>query len=107
MGKKKEMLKEDSESYKLAEKLFREIYGYDPEIIEGNPQHELIVAALQKGMVHGAKLQQERMYNEDEVRKIAKWAFELHRRNDLDDEELENEFIEKLNKSIELCKPTN
>ena len=27
------MLKEDSESYKLAENLFREIYGYDPEII--------------------------------------------------------------------------
>ena len=56
MGKKEEMLKEDSESYKLAENLFREIYGYDPEIIEGNPQHELIVAALQKGMVHGANI---------------------------------------------------
>ena len=45
---KMELIKEDFGSYKLAEKLFREIYGYPPEILEGNQQHELIVAALQK-----------------------------------------------------------
>jgi hypothetical protein len=48
---KQETLEEDSESYKLAKNLFTEIYGYNSEIIEGNQQHELIVAALQKGMV--------------------------------------------------------
>lgn len=53
----KEKLVEDANSYELAKNLFIELYGYEPQIIEGNQQHELIVAALQKGIVYGANLQ--------------------------------------------------
>jgi len=60
---KQETLEEDSSSYQLAKNLFTEIYGYSPEIIKGNLQHEIIVAALQKGMVYGAKWQQEQLIN--------------------------------------------
>jgi hypothetical protein len=67
---KQETLEEDSESYKLAKNLFTEIYGYNSEIIEGNQQHELIVAALQKGMVYGAKRQQEQDKNKYSVEEV-------------------------------------
>jgi len=58
---KQETLQEDHVSYKLAENLFTEIYGYPPKIIEGNQQHETIVAALQKGMVYGSKYSKEEL----------------------------------------------
>lgn len=64
---REETLEEDFESYALAEKLFKQIYGYEPEIIAGNLQHEIIVAVLQKGMVYGA--QQERIYSEEVLKK--------------------------------------
>ena len=64
---KQETLEEDFESYELAEKLFEEIYGYKAEIIKGNLQHEVKVAALQKGMVYGSKWQAKRDYSEEEV----------------------------------------
>lgn len=67
---KKETLEEDATSYELAKSLFEEFYGYDPQIIEGNRQHELIVAALQKGIVYGANLQAKKMYSEVEVLKL-------------------------------------
>lgn len=63
-------LEEDFKSYELAEKLFEKIYGYKPEIIEGNQQHEIIVAALQKGMVYGAKWQAEQDKNKFSEEKL-------------------------------------
>lgn len=65
-----ETFEENSESYKSAENLFKEIYGYEPEIISGNQQHELLVAALQKGIVYGAKWQKEQdknKYSEEDL----------------------------------------
>lgn len=61
---------EDSFSYELAKELFEQVQGFPPQIIEGNINHELIVAALQKGIVAGAKYQEERMYSEKEVEKL-------------------------------------
>jgi hypothetical protein len=63
-----ETLEEDSDSYELAKKLFEEIYGYKPQIIEGNIQHEVKVAALQKGMVYGSKWHQKRMYSKEQLK---------------------------------------
>lgn len=68
MNAKQETLEEDFESYALAQKLFEDIYGYKPEIIKGNQQHEIIVAALQKGMVYGSKYQAERMYSDEDIK---------------------------------------
>lgn len=62
-----DMLYEDSNSYELAKNLFTEIYGYAPEIISGNQQHEVIVAALQKGIVYGATWQADRGYTDAKV----------------------------------------
>jgi len=67
---KQETLKEDFESYELAETLFKEIYNYEPEIIKFNQQHEMIVASLQKGIVYGAEYQAKRMFSNDEVNEI-------------------------------------
>ncbi len=57
-----ETLEEGYESYELAQALFKEIYGYEPQI-KGNKQHELIVSSLQKGMIKGSKLQDIRLQN--------------------------------------------
>ncbi len=61
---------ENSVSYELAKQLFEHINGYPPQIIEGNISHELIVAALQKGIVHGSNFQMEKMFSNKEVEKI-------------------------------------
>jgi hypothetical protein len=47
--------------------------------------------------VKGANWQAKKMYSEEEVKNIAYWAFDFYKRNDLDDEELENEFERMLN----------
>lgn len=39
-----------------------------------------------------AQGQMSKMYSEEEVRKIANWAFGFYKRNDLDDDELGDEF---------------
>jgi hypothetical protein len=38
-----------------------------------------------------------KMYTQEQVKNIAYWAFDFYKRNDLDDEELENEFERMLN----------
>jgi hypothetical protein len=48
----------------------------------------------------GVEWQAERMYSEEEVKNIAEWAFSFHRRNDLTDSELEDEFERILNKQF-------
>ena len=93
----KETLEEDFESYELAEKLFEEIYGYKAEIIRGNLQHEVKVAALQKGMVYGSKWQAERDYSEEEVETLLdKRTFDLkHKRDSKSTKEWFEQFKKK------------
>jgi hypothetical protein len=52
---------------------------------------------VQKGFIAGAKWQAKKMYTQEEAKNIAYWAFDFYKRNDLDDEELENEFERMLN----------
>ena len=89
-------LEEDSNSWHLAKELFKEIYGEYPKTIEGNQQHELIVATLQKGMVCGAKWQQEKSYSEEEVLDLL-FDFQIHR-NDLENCVEAREWFEQFKK---------
>jgi hypothetical protein len=72
-----ETLDEDYESYQLAKNLFEDIYGYKPEIVSGNQQHELIVASLQKGIVYGSKHQKIDGKNMMHCMRLIKMATEI------------------------------
>ncbi len=45
-----------------------------------------------------------KVYSEEDIRRIAQFAFSFHRRNDLDDDELEIEFNRLLDKNIQALK---
>lgn len=61
------MIYEDNESYAMAIKLYEEVFGYPPKIIEGKVTDELIVAGMQKGIVHGANYQESKTLTEDKT----------------------------------------
>jgi hypothetical protein len=53
---------------------------------------------LDDAFEEGAKWQQERMYSEEEVRRIAEWSFDFHKTNDFSDSELADEWELRLEK---------
>jgi hypothetical protein len=52
------------------------------------------------GFIAGANYMAERMYSEEEVRKIAEWSFHFYKTNEFDDSELEEEWNRLLKEKL-------
>ena len=63
-------------AWDLAINTFIEKMGCEPEIIQGNTNHEIMVACLQEGILLGAKYQSEKMYTKEDMRNCWKVSFE-------------------------------
>lgn len=92
---------EDSNSYNMAKDLFEEIYGYPPKIIEGEMMHELLVAALQKGVVYGANHQEDQMFSKKEVEKMLISCKNRFGGSELQDYTHDDDVLEYFKKDLE------